>query len=109
MFPFRELEVYDSFFLDGRECDKVGDDRYVVIDELGEVERLETMKDPNTLVELIEKEEVDEYPPELFFTALIGLLESMEADGQKIIKIKEFKEQSKALLQFYLDNNDQNN
>lgn len=53
MFPFRELEVYDMFLLDGEECEKVGEKKYLVYNEMFEPEQLRTA-DPNTMVELLE-------------------------------------------------------
>lgn len=53
MFPFRELEVYDLFLLDGRECEKVGERKYLVYDEMFEPAQLLTAE-PNMMVELLE-------------------------------------------------------
>lgn len=53
MFPFRELEVYDLFLLDGQECEKVGERKYLVYDELFEPEQL-LHADPNMMVEPLE-------------------------------------------------------
>lgn len=58
MMPFRELEVHDSFLLDGMECDKVAKDKYLVLDELGDAESLH-VADPNMMVELLEDEDGD--------------------------------------------------
>jgi NADH:ubiquinone oxidoreductase subunit B-like Fe-S oxidoreductase len=53
MFPFRELEVYDLFLMNGVECEKVGNTKYLVYDEMLEPEEL-LEADPNMMVELLE-------------------------------------------------------
>lgn len=58
MMPFRELEVHDSFLLDGMECDKVAKDKYLVLDEIGDAESLH-VAEPNMMVELLEDEDED--------------------------------------------------
>lgn len=61
MLPFRELEIYNSFLLDGKECDKVAKDKYLVLDEIGDAESLH-VAEPNMMVELLEDEDGDEGP-----------------------------------------------
>lgn len=61
MIPFRELEIYNSFLLDGKECDKVAKDKYLVLDEIGDAESLH-VAEPNMMVELLEDEDSDADP-----------------------------------------------
>ena len=92
MLPFRELEVFDAFILYGRECDKVGLDKYLTYDELYEAKSLE-VADPNMMVELIDekKEERDKYR---FFNSLLDLLDGLERSGEKVTikSLKQFAE-----------------
>jgi hypothetical protein len=81
MLPFRELEVFDTFTLDGKECDKVGIDKYLTYDELHEPQSLEAA-DPNMMVELVEDEERRE--EDRFFHELLDLLDGMERAGEKM-------------------------
>jgi len=115
MLPFRELEIYDSFMLDGEECDKVSKNKYLVIDELGEVERLE-VADPNMMVELLDEEADEEAMEELesrvddlgihdeeflgryFFSTLLGLVNAVEEAGEEYMETKHLR----ALADFYL-------
>jgi hypothetical protein len=102
MFPFREIEVYNSFLVDGKECEKVGIHKYLVLDELGEAESLK-VADPNMMVELLEDEEdEDEYDDEFlcrhFFSTLLSLVRMAEESGQKSMKTKHLR----ALAEFYL-------
>lgn len=83
MFPFRELEVFDSFMLHGMECDKVGTNKYLVYDELGEPESLE-VADPDMMVEFMEEEEEEEGFDDLFFSSLLNFLDGMEEVGEKM-------------------------
>lgn len=85
MFPFRELEIQDAFMLDGKECDKVGSNKYLTYDEFYQPESLE-VADPNLMVELIEEveEEEEEYDENLFFHSLLSLLDGMEQAGEKM-------------------------
>lgn len=100
MFPFRELEICDVFSLNGRECEKVGEKKYLVMDSSDEPETLETA-DPNLMVRLIEEKEYedDDYLHWYFFSTLLSMLDAMESSGQRTIKIRELKE----LAQFSLD------
>jgi hypothetical protein len=86
MFPFRELEVFDAFVLDGRECDKVGSNKYLIYDELWEPKSLE-VADPNMMVELVndlvEEEDNDELH-DYFFSTLISMIEAIERSGEKV-------------------------
>jgi hypothetical protein len=85
MLPFRELEVFDTFTLDGKECDKVGIDKYLTYDELHEPQSLEAA-DPNMMVELVEDEESDDDDDlhDYFFTTLISMIEAIEQSGEKV-------------------------
>ena len=90
MLPFRELEVFDAFMLDGQECDKVGTEKYLTYDELGEPESLETA-DPNLMVELVEDEDEEEDDlHDYFFSTLVSLIDAMERSGEKMT-IKQLK------------------
>ena len=95
MIPFRELEVFDAFILYGRECDKVGLDKYLTYDELGEPESLEAAE-PNMMVELIEEKE-EEYDEYRFFSSLLDLLDGLERSGEKVT-IKSLKKFAKNFL-----------
>jgi len=83
MIPFRELEVFDAFMLDGRECDKVGSAKYLAYDELGEPESLETA-DPNMMVDLAEEEESNDDLHDYFFSTLLSMIEALERAGEKM-------------------------
>jgi len=86
MIPFRELEVFDAFTLDDKECEKVGLNKYLTYDELHEPESLETA-DPNMMVELIEEvedEEEDDGLYDYFFSTLISMIEAIERSGDKV-------------------------
>jgi hypothetical protein len=90
MLPFRELEVFDAFMIDGQECDKVGTEKYLTYDELGEPESLETA-DPNLMVELVDdKEEEEDDLHDYFFSTLVSLIDAMERSGEKMT-IKQLK------------------
>lgn len=95
MLPFRELEIFDFFMLDGIECEKVGSDKYLTYDELYEAQNLE-VADPNLMVELIDDEEESEEDEDHFFSSLLNLLDGMEQQyeiaGEKLTieKLKEF-------------------
>lgn len=106
MFPFRELEIYDAFLFDGRECEKVGERKYLVMDSSHEPETLETA-DPNLMVRLIEDKVKyeDDYLHWYFFSTLLSMLDAMESSGQRTLKISELKE----LAQFSLDLGNQEN
>ena len=92
MIPFRELEVFDAFILYGRECDKVGLDKYLTYDELYEAKSLE-VADPNMMVELID-EKKEEYDKCHFFSSLLDLLDGLERSGEKVTikSLKQFAE-----------------
>lgn len=86
MFPFRELEISDAFMLDGRECDKVGSNKYLVYDELFEPVSLE-VADPNMMVELVDEEDL-EYEEAVenqdnFFCTLLDLIYGLEKQFEK--------------------------
>jgi len=85
MLPFRELDRYDAFMLDGYECDKIGNDKYLIYDAHMEPRSLETAE-PNMMVELIEEKVVEEEESlhDYFFSTLIGMIEAMERAGEKI-------------------------
>jgi hypothetical protein len=91
MLPFRELEIFDSFMLDGRECEKIGQSKYLTYDALGEPRSLDSAE-PNMMVELIDYDEdlehqkaVDE--EEYFFYRLLDLLDGLEKyEGIKTIE-----------------------
>lgn len=84
MLPFRELEVYDTFLFKGKECDKVGKSKYLVIDEYGEPESLE-IADMNMMVDLVQDAYEDEIDKEnQFFCSLLNLLDGMEEVGEKM-------------------------
>lgn len=97
MLPFRELEVFDSFMLDGQECDKVGTNKYLTYDELDEPESLETA-DPNLMVDLVDDEEEDEAEAikkeNDFFRMLLNFFDAMEQSGEEmtIERIRQFAE-----------------
>lgn len=92
MLPFRELEVFDAFMLDGQECDKVGTDKYLTYDEMGEPKSLE-VSDPNMMVELAEEEETEAVERENdFFRYLLGLLDGLEKHGGEKLTIKSLKQ-----------------
>lgn len=74
MFPFREIEKYDYFLFDGKDCQKVGKDKYLVLGKDDEPLSLETIQG-NTLVEL---DDVDEE-----FTS-----EYVDDQGSKIVEFK---------------------
>ena len=103
--PFRELEIFDAFMLDGRECDKVGSNKYLVYDGLFEPVSLETA-DPNMMVELVDDEAEMEYEEALdeeenFFYTLLDLLYGLEKQfekaGQKLT-IKSLRQFAKDFL-----------
>lgn len=104
MLPFRELEVFDSFMLNGQECDKVGLEKYLIYDDQGEPESLESA-DPNLMVELIggddEKEEEDDLH-DYFFSTLLSMIEAMEQAGETMT-IKQLKKLAIASLQMERD------
>jgi hypothetical protein len=54
MIPFRELEVFNAFVFDGRECEKMSERKYLIYDEHGDPESLE-VADPNMMVEFAEE------------------------------------------------------
>lgn len=92
MIPFRELEIFDSFMLDGRECEKIGHSKYLTYDALGEPRSLDSAE-PNMMVELIEEKEEEENNDDLhdyFFSTLISMIEAMERAGETMT-IKELK------------------
>lgn len=107
MFPFRELELFDPFLLDdGQECQKVGSEKYLAYNEIGEPETLETAE-PNMMVELDEElmeddeEEAIEEERE-FFHKLLNLLDGLERyDG--ITTIKSLRQFAKDFLQMPRD------
>jgi len=99
MFPFRELEISDAFMLDGRECDKVGSDKYLVYDELFEPVSLETA-DPNLMVELVEEEETEEdaiKEEREFFHKLLNFFEIMKQMGEEM-SIRNFRQFARDFL-----------
>jgi hypothetical protein len=104
MLPFRELEISDAFMLDGRECDKVGSNKYLVYDELFEPVSLE-VADPNMMVELVDEEELEyeeavENQDNFFYTLLdllYGLEKQFEKAGQKLT-IKSLRQFAKDFL-----------
>lgn len=99
MFPFRELEVHDLFLLDGNECEKVGDHKYIVYDDLFEPESME-VADPNMLVEYVEEEEDDDdYEYEIFFSKLLDLATFMEENGHENLSTKDLIVFAKAFLE----------
>jgi hypothetical protein len=98
MLPFRELEILDTFILDGQECDKVGSDKYLTYDESYEPESLE-VADPNLMVELVEEDEEEEeieYENK-FFHSLLNLLDGMEQVGEEMT-IKNLRQFAKDFL-----------
>jgi hypothetical protein len=95
MFPFRELEIQDAFMLNGKECDKVGSNKYLTYDEFYQPESLK-VADPNLMVELIEEVE-EEYDENLFFHSLLNLLDGMEQAGEKMT-IKNLRQFAKDFL-----------
>lgn len=102
MLPFRELEVYDSFLLNGKECDKVAQNKYLVINELGDAESLE-IAEPNLMVEFIEDDEEqadeqDDFLCRYFFSTLLGLVEAAEEAGDDYMETKHLR----SLAEFYL-------
>lgn len=113
MIPFRELEIYDSFLCDGKECDKISKNKYLVIDEFGEVESLE-VADPNLMVELIyedEEESLEELESQVgeldisndklgyyFFSTLLSLVEAAEEAGAEYMETKHLRIISESYL-----------
>lgn len=99
MLPFRELEVFDAFTLHGQECDKVGTDKYLTYDEIGEPHSLEDA-DPNLMVELVEEEEEENNDDlhDYFFSTLLSLIDTIEQAGETIT-MKELKELAITSLQ----------
>lgn len=98
MLPFRELEVFDAFMLDGQECDKVGTDKYLAYDEQGEPESLE-VADPNLMVDLIDEQKQEEDDlHDYFFSTLLSLIDAMERSGEKMT-IKRLKKLAITSLQ----------
>ena len=100
MLPFRELEIFDFFMLDGIECEKVGSDKYLTYDELYEAQTLE-VADPNLMVELVDDEEEAVENEENFFHTLLNLLDGMEQQyemaGEKLT-IKSLRQFAKDFL-----------
>lgn len=97
MLPFRELEAFDAFMLDGQECDKVGTEKYLTYDERGEPESLK-VADPNMMVELVGEEENNDELHHYFFSTLISLIDAMEQAGEKMT-MKQLKELAITSLQ----------
>lgn len=94
MIPFRELEIFDSFMLDGRECEKIGHSKYLTYDALGEPRSLDSAE-PNMMVEMIEEKMIEEEENnddlhDYFFSTLISMIEAMERAGETMT-IKELK------------------
>lgn len=100
MLPFRELEIFDFFMLDGIECEKVGSDKYLTYDELYEAQTLK-VADPNLMVELVDDEEEVVENEENFFHTLLNLLDGMEQQyemaGEKLT-IKSLRQFAKDFL-----------
>jgi hypothetical protein len=105
MFPFRELEIYDTFMLDGKECEKVGKLKYLIYDRNLEPEALVKVQDANMPVEFLESldEDQEDDGSNQFFSTLLGLLEAMESEGVKTIKIKEFKRIAELSLEHFTE------
>lgn len=90
MLPFRELEAFDAFTLNGQECDKVGSNKYLTYDELGEPKSLE-VADPNLMVELVDEDQEEEDDLHyFFFSTLLSMIEAMEQAGETMT-MKELK------------------
>ena len=95
MIPFRELEIFDSFMLDGRECEKIGQSKYLTYDARMEPRSLDSAE-PNMMVELIEEKVIEEEENDdddlhdYFFSTLISMIEAMERAGETMT-IKELK------------------
>lgn len=96
MFPFRELEVHDLFLLYGNECEKIGDNKYIVYDDLFEPESME-VADPNMLVEYVEEDDDLEY--DIFFSKLLDLATFMEENGHENLSTKDLIVFAKAFLE----------
>jgi hypothetical protein len=104
MFPFRELEIFDPFILDGRECDKVGSYKYLTYDELYEPKSLE-VADPNMMVEIVEEDEYEQRQHEHhFFNSLLILLDEMEQFGEEMT-IENLRQFAKNFLSMPEDSN----
>jgi hypothetical protein len=87
MIPFRELEIFDSFMLDGRECEKIGHSKYLTYDARMEPRSLDSAE-PNMMVELIDYDEELEHKEAVenenqFFLSLLNLLDGMEQQYEK--------------------------
>lgn len=118
MFPFRELELYDSFLFNGKECDKISENKYLVIDELGEAESLE-VAEPNLMVELLDEDEEtfkelesrvedlgihdERFLGRYFFSTLLSLVNAAEEAGEEYMETKHLR----ALADFYLSEENQ--
>lgn len=101
MLPFRELEISDAFMLNGQECGKVGLDKYLTYDALGEPRSLET-SEPNMMVELIDYDEELEHKEAVenenqFFHSLLNLLDGLEK-CEEITTIESLKQFAKDFL-----------
>lgn len=100
MMPFRELENFDAFMLNGQECDKVGTDKYLIYDEQGEPESLQ-VADPNMMVELMdvmaelleERGEKDDSVEKQndFFRYLLYLIDELGENGDEELTIESLK------------------
>lgn len=114
MIPFRELELYDSFLLDGKECDKIGNLKYIVLDKNGEPKSLHSA-DPNLMVEMLDEEmdeesleELESHVDELdisndklghyFFSTLLSLVEAAEEAGEEYMQTKHLRIISESYL-----------
>lgn len=80
MFPFRELEVFDCFMLNGQLSVKVGSHKYLIYEKRGEPKSLE-VANPNLMVEFIEEKEEEEDDMYYFFSTLLSMIEAMEQAG----------------------------
>ena len=97
MIPFRELEPYDRFSLNGHECEKISENKYVEYDEQGEPERLVDIKNTYSGVDLIEDDlQLEMY--EDMICGMIGILEDIQRRGTEIVSISELKRSLKELL-----------
>lgn len=95
-FPFRELEIGDLFTLEGAECKKVSDSKYLTTDEDLEPILVDII-DTNILVNFLEEEDEDEL--RVFFSRLLDFAEFLEDVGQESLDIQELKTFAQSFLQ----------
>ena len=90
--------------LDGKECDKVGIDKYLTYNEMGDAQSLETA-DPNLMVELVDEDKEEEEEDDLhyfFFSTLLSMIEAMEQAGETMT-MKQLKKLAITSLQLGQD------